>query len=80
MRDAMSTARRHYNVEFDPKHTWVIGDTVLDIEGGKRNGLKTLGVATGGKYTVDDLIEAGADAALENLAETDTVLRIFDRA
>lgn len=80
MQDAVSAARRYYGVDFDPRQTWVIGDTVLDIEGGKRNGLRTLGVATGGKYTLDDLIEAGADAALHNLADTEDVLRIFDRA
>jgi phosphoglycolate phosphatase-like HAD superfamily hydrolase len=49
-----------------PEDTFVIGDTPLDIEAGKRAGFKTVGVATG-TYSVDQLLEAGATFAVENL-------------
>jgi phosphoglycolate phosphatase len=42
------------------------GDTPRDIEAGHGAGLRVVGVATG-EYTVEELLEAGADAAVENL-------------
>ncbi|HEY2380480.1 MAG TPA: HAD family hydrolase [Terriglobia bacterium] len=46
--------------------TFVIGDTPLDIEAGKRAGFKTVGVATG-SYSVAQLLEAGATFAVSDL-------------
>jgi phosphoglycolate phosphatase len=42
------------------------GDTPRDVEAGHGAGLRVVGVATG-EYTVDELLEAGADAAVETL-------------
>lgn len=54
----------------------VIGDTPLDIECARAGGVRALGVATG-SHTVDDLREAGADHALEDLSDTEAVIRVL---
>lgn len=45
-----------------------LGDTPRDVEAGHGAGIKVIGVATG-DYSVAQLREAGADLALESLAE-----------
>lgn len=54
----------------------VIGDTPLDVECAKAGGVRALGVATG-SHTVEELREAGADHALEDLSDTDTVMQLL---
>jgi len=44
------------------------GDTPRDIEAGHGAGIRVVGVATG-SYTVEQLLEAGADAAVQSLRE-----------
>ncbi len=56
-----------------PAHAVVIGDTPHDIACGKAHNTRTLGVATG-RFTTADLKHAGADLAVENLADTDRIL------
>jgi phosphoglycolate phosphatase len=51
---------------FRPEYTFVIGDTPLDIDAGKRAGFKTVGVATG-SYRVEQLLDAGATFAVSDL-------------
>jgi len=46
----------------------VVGDTPRDVESAKRVNLPILGVATG-KYSTRELLEAGADCAVNNLKE-----------
>ena len=46
-----------------PSDIFVIGDTNLDIEAGKRAGFKTIGVATG-NYSLEELLSAGAGLAV----------------
>jgi phosphoglycolate phosphatase len=77
MRDAVRNAVKFYATEFAPADTWVIGDTVLDVEGGKLAGLRTMGVATGGAYTADDLRASHADIVFEDFSDTAAVLRAF---
>lgn len=77
LRDAIQRAERHYGRRFAPGETWVIGDTIHDIEGGKLLGLRTMGVATGGAFTAGQLREAGADVVFDDLSDTDAVLRAF---
>jgi len=40
-------AKEYFNVNFSPKDIYVIGDTVFDIECGKKLGVKSIAVATG---------------------------------
>lgn len=49
----------------DPARCLMVGDHVLDIEVGKRMGMKTVGVLTG-NTTRQKLIEAGADFVLDD--------------
>jgi phosphoglycolate phosphatase len=51
-----------------PADIFVIGDTPLDIDAGKRCGFQTVGVATG-SYSVEQLLESGATMAVADLAE-----------
>jgi phosphoglycolate phosphatase len=44
------------------------GDTPRDVEAGHGAGIRVVGVATG-EYTVEQLLEAGADAAVKSLRE-----------
>lgn len=44
------------------------GDTPRDVEAAHGAGIRVVGVATG-EYTAEDLIEAGADAAIHSLVE-----------
>ncbi len=53
---------------FDPEILLVVGDTPLDISAAHAAGVKALGVATG-PYSVDELLDAGADAAMPDLSD-----------
>jgi phosphoglycolate phosphatase len=44
------------------------GDTPRDVEAGHGAGIRVVGVATG-EFTVEELLEAGADAAIHSLVE-----------
>jgi phosphoglycolate phosphatase-like HAD superfamily hydrolase len=58
--------RRPTNMERRSTHIFVIGDTPLDIDAGKRAGFKTVGVGTG-SYSVDQLLSSGATIAVQDL-------------
>ncbi|MGZ5333758.1 MAG: HAD family hydrolase [Solirubrobacterales bacterium] len=45
-----------------------VGDTPRDVEAGHGAGIRVVGVATG-EYSVEQLLEAGADAAVETLRD-----------
>jgi len=59
-----------------PDSVWIVGDTVRDIEAAAANGARSLAVATGAS-TVEELLAAGADIALEDLSNTAAVLDIL---
>jgi phosphoglycolate phosphatase len=52
-----------------PDQVFVVGDTPLDIAAGQAAGAVSVGVATG-KYSVDELRQAGGDHVLGSLEET----------
>jgi len=52
----------------DRDGTFACGDTPRDVEAGHGAGIRVVGVATG-EYTTKELIEAGADAAVDSLVE-----------
>jgi len=51
----------------------IIGDTPADMTCGNGVGARAIGVATG-RHSVVELLQAGGDAAFEDLAETESVL------
>ena len=50
----------------DPARCFSCGDTPRDVEAGHGAGIRVVGVADG-EYTVEQLLEAGADAAVISL-------------
>jgi phosphoglycolate phosphatase len=52
----------------DPAACFSVGDTPRDVEAGHGAGIRVVGVATG-EFSVEQLLEAGADAAVETLRE-----------
>lgn len=58
------------------ERTVVIGDTPHDIRCAHAIGARVIAVATG-SYSVEQLIEAGADIALPDLSDTDHVLGLL---
>lgn len=61
----------------DPARVIIIGDTPRDVTCAKAHGCKALCVATG-SYTIAELIEAGADIAVDDLADPSPLLRMID--
>lgn len=62
---AMGRYARHTGRSIDPGDVIVIGDTPRDVEAGKANGCVAFAVATGA-YGVAELLDAGADVAVES--------------
>ena len=58
----------------DPSKVVIIGDTPNDVDCAKANGCRVLAVATG-MYSIDELRDCGADLAVQDLADTDALLR-----
>jgi len=77
LRDAIRNAEAHWQRNFETSETWVIGDTPHDIAAGKALGLRTLGVATGGAFSLAELAATQPDALLEDLSDTESVLAVF---
>ena len=63
---AFDNAVLHYNINFDYRQTWVIGDTPNDIIAGKDNNFQTLAVATG-PFSIDELSEYKPNAIMRDL-------------
>jgi phosphoglycolate phosphatase-like HAD superfamily hydrolase len=66
VRAAARRASDKSGVPFTPSNVFVIGDTPLDIDAGKRAGFKTVGVATG-SYSQENLLTSGATFAVTDL-------------
>jgi phosphoglycolate phosphatase-like HAD superfamily hydrolase len=75
---AVRRAAEKHGVNFSATNVWVIGDTPHDIACGQAIGASTLGVSTGGS-TLEQLRACAPTAVLENLADTETVLRLFGK-
>jgi phosphoglycolate phosphatase-like HAD superfamily hydrolase len=70
---ARRKARAKHGVDIPPERVTLIGDTPLDIEAAHASGARAVAVATG-PYTVEELEQAGPEAALEDLSDTGAVL------
>jgi phosphoglycolate phosphatase len=71
--DLVPVARRNaaarYGADFAGQSTVLVGDTPHDIQAAAVSGARAVGVATG-SFSVQQLIEAGADAVLPDLTDT----------
>lgn len=70
---ALERAQQLFNHPVPAERVTIIGDTPHDVRCARDNGMRSLGVATG-KYSRDELAEAGASLALGTLEDTDRVL------
>jgi len=59
--------------------TVVIGDTPLDVAAAHADGVRAIGLG-GFRYTRQDLLDAGADAAVDQLDEVEAALRDLARS
>jgi phosphoglycolate phosphatase len=73
---ALEKLERQRGVRMAASDTWVIGDTVLDLACARAGGARCLLVATG-RVAFGELAEAGADAALPDLSDVDSVERLL---
>lgn len=71
---AATAAKNHLGSAFDPSRVWVIGDTPLDVSCARAINAKVIAVATG-LHPADELASAKPDVLLDDLADTDTVLK-----
>ena len=65
--------------EVSPKAVIVVGDTIRDVECAKVNGCRVLGVATGAG-TKDELVQAGADVVVDDLADPAPLFSLIEGA
>jgi phosphoglycolate phosphatase-like HAD superfamily hydrolase len=75
LKAAVEKARKHWNTEFQPSNTWVIGDTSKDVMAGKAIGARTIAVATGA-YSMEELLESEPDVVLETLEDRELFLDV----
>jgi phosphoglycolate phosphatase len=73
---ALARAQARWGRRFAPDQVVVVGDTPRDVACGKAHGLRTLAVATG-RFGPDALAATGPDQTLEDLSETERVLRLL---
>lgn len=74
IRGAIADARVHYDFDFDPADSWVIGDTVNDVIAARDAGCRVMGVMTG-PHRQDELRDA--DVVVEDLRDTARRLATF---
>jgi len=68
VKNAINVARFSYDIDFKKENIYMIGDTPDDILAGKENGIRTIGVATGG-YSKDKLAINKPDYLFDTLPE-----------
>jgi phosphoglycolate phosphatase-like HAD superfamily hydrolase len=69
VRRAVEKAVEKSNKLIDADNVFVIGDTPLDIDAGRKAGFQTVGVATG-SYSVEQLVTAGATFAISDFRQS----------
>jgi len=73
---AIQRAEKKHNFIFD-NNVFLFGDTPQDVSAGNEAGIITVGVATG-IYSKEELMEAGASFAIDNLTEINSILKILE--
>ncbi len=66
---AREKAQRLRGVSVEPADTILIGDTPLDVEAARGGGARAIGVAAA-SYTREQLLDAGAEVAFDDLRDT----------
>ena len=76
---ALARAAHHTGQKFPAETVVVIGDTPYDIQCARAGGVRMLAVATG-RHTAQELEECGAEFVLEDLTDTDRVIRALEES
>ena len=76
--NSRSRAADKYRVDFTERSTVYIGDSSRDMEAARMGGARSVGVASG-RSSAGELRGAGADAVLDDLADTAAVVAAVDR-
>ena len=76
---ARDRAARRHGVTVGEGDAVLIGDTPLDVAAAREGGARAVGVATG-PFDEGELRDAGADAVLADLRDTDEVLAVLLRS
>jgi phosphoglycolate phosphatase len=74
---ALELGRSQLGWRGEAADAWVIGDTLADLDAARGAGMRMLAVATG-PIPTDDLREAGADAWLADLGDTERALELLE--
>jgi phosphoglycolate phosphatase len=72
---AAERINKHLGMELKPYQFIVIGDTPNDIDCARYFGARVIAVATGRSHTVSELITHNPDVVLEDLSDTELVMR-----
>jgi phosphoglycolate phosphatase-like HAD superfamily hydrolase len=78
-RSAMRSAEAHHGRAIDPKRTWVLGDSPLDISCARAVGANVIAVATGW-HTHSDLGTHKPDLLLHDLGDVSALLNLWELA
>ncbi|MFQ5536992.1 MAG: HAD family hydrolase [Gemmatimonadota bacterium] len=73
---ALERARAWWGVDFAPRDVLIIGDTPRDVSCGLKEGLGTIGVATG-HFGPEELRAAGAHHVMEDFSRTEQVVELL---
>ena len=63
---------------FERNNTVILGDSLSDVETGRKGGARVVGVASG-KSSTEELRDAGAEAVLEELRDVGRVVELVSR-
>ncbi|HST52186.1 MAG TPA: HAD hydrolase-like protein [Pyrinomonadaceae bacterium] len=72
---ALARLSRHLGVDLNPEQLVVVGDTPNDIACARHFGARVVAVATGRTYRAEDLAAHAPDALLDDLTDTELLLR-----
>lgn len=73
---ALARAAAHHGREFAVKESWIVGDSLLDVDCARAHGIPCLAVATG-RTRPEALAAAGAHEVLPDLAATATAVELL---
>ena len=73
---ALRRVEEEYGAPLQPRDAWVIGDTPRDLDCARAAGARCLLVGTG-RYSAAELAKLGADAVLDDLSDTATVVKLL---
>jgi phosphoglycolate phosphatase len=75
---AVERINRHLDLDLTPRQFIVIGDTPNDILCARHGGMPVVAVGTGRMYSTQDLLHHSPDAFLQDLSDTELVLKTLD--